>query len=177
SPPPARIAGDLVLDARWSGAADLDLTVVTPEGTRLSWMGGRTGIAAADVTSDAREQLAIGSLRRGNYLIEISRGDGSLDSIRGTVEISVLGTRRALPFELTGARAVVGRIAVALEERLEPIQPSSGLVELGGSASRGSATWCGRGCRRSRAATAPSSRGCQISRARSSSRSRSTHPA
>jgi hypothetical protein len=37
----------------------------------------------------------------------------------------VLGTKRSLPFELAGARAVVGRIGVSLEERLETIDPDT----------------------------------------------------
>src|SRR5262249_6691403 len=40
-------------------------------------------------------------------------------------EIAVLGTKQTLPFELSGARAVVGRIGVSLEERLETVDTST----------------------------------------------------
>jgi tetratricopeptide (TPR) repeat protein len=130
--------GDLVVKARWGGNADLDLTLVTPEGARVSWMGGRTDVVTSDVTSTDREQLALKVLRRGNYLVEISRTAtsaavasagfaGSRDPaggalpVRGTLEIAALGAHRAIPFELTGARAVVGRVSVQLEEHFEEL--------------------------------------------------------
>jgi tetratricopeptide (TPR) repeat protein/Mg-chelatase subunit ChlD len=126
APPAPRLAGDLVLTARWEGDEDLDLSLIAPDGTRVSWMGGRADVTVADATSAAREQLAIRTLRRGNYLVEIGRGNApSGRAIRGTVEIAVLGTKRSLPFELAGARAVVGRIGVSLEERLETIDPEA----------------------------------------------------
>jgi len=120
--PAARPGGDLAITAQWEGGEDLDLSLVSPDGSRVSWMGGRADVTVADATSASREQLAIRALRRGNYLVEIGRGGApSTRPLRGTVEISVLGTRRSLPFELSGPRAVVGRIGVSLEERLETI--------------------------------------------------------
>ena len=124
--PAAKIEGDLVLTAQWEGGEDLDLSLVSPDGTRVSWMGGRTDVTAAEATSASREQLAIRSLRRGNYLVEIGRGGApSTRPLRGTVELSVLGTKKSLPFELSGPRTVVGRIGVSLEERLETFDPST----------------------------------------------------
>ncbi|HWU90177.1 MAG TPA: hypothetical protein VN253_23095, partial [Kofleriaceae bacterium] len=122
APAPARSGGDLVISARWEGGEDLDLSLVSPEGARVSWMGGRTDVAVTDATSTEREQLAIKTLRRGNYLVEIARGAAaSTRPIRGTLEVAVLGTRRSLPFELTGSRLAVARLGVSLEERVETI--------------------------------------------------------
>jgi hypothetical protein len=122
APPASRPGGDLVITARWDGGEDLDLSLVSPDGSRVSWMGGRTDVAVADATSTSTEQLAIRTLRRGNYLVEIGRGAAASGRLaRGTVEINVLGAKQSLPFELTGARLVVGRIGVSLEERLETI--------------------------------------------------------
>ncbi|HMG52978.1 MAG TPA: hypothetical protein VK601_05845, partial [Kofleriaceae bacterium] len=135
APAAPAVAGDLVVRARWDGGADLDLTLVTPDGTRVSWMGGRSDAAAADVTAGDRESLAVKALRRGNYLVEISRATAPaaaalgpfgltaapLAAIRGTLEIAALGARRAIPFELTGARTVVGRVAIRLEQRFEDL--------------------------------------------------------
>ena len=33
------VRGDLLATATWSGGSDVDLSLVTPEGTRISWMG------------------------------------------------------------------------------------------------------------------------------------------
>ncbi len=116
-----QIKGDLVVNARWQGNVDLDLSLVTPDGKRVSWMGGRTDVVVGDASSNEKEQLALKSLKRGNYLIEVTRGGASNGPIRGTLDITVLGTKRSLPFELLGSRAVVSRLGVALEERLEQI--------------------------------------------------------
>ncbi len=118
---PARVAGDLVVHAHWTGNADLDVSIVTPDGTRVSWMGGRSDVAVADATSTEREELAVRTLRRGNYLVEISRGAPGRDPVRGTLDIAALGEHRAIPFELVGNRLVVGRIGISLEERLEEV--------------------------------------------------------
>ena len=126
-----RITGDLVVSARWQGNVDLDLSIVTPDGKRVSWMGGRTDVVVADASSNEKEQLSLKSLKRGNYLVEVTRGGAPNGPVRGTLDITVLGTKRSLPFELVGSRAVVGRLAIALEERLEqvgnsdmvPVQP------------------------------------------------------
>ena len=123
-----RIGGDLVVNARWQGNVDLDLSLVTPDGKRVSWMGGRTDVVVGDASSNEKEQLSLKSLKRGNYLIEVTRGGASQGPIRGTLDITVLGTKRSLPFELLGSRAVVGRLAIALEERLEQITDVGGMM-------------------------------------------------
>jgi tetratricopeptide (TPR) repeat protein len=129
TPIAASPTGDLVVKARWDAAADLDLTLVTPEGSRVSWMGGRSDVVTTDVTSTDHEALAVKALRRGNYLVEISRtssvsalaSPATPGPIRGTLDIAALGAHRSIPFELTGARAVVGRVSVHLEEHFEEL--------------------------------------------------------
>ena len=141
SPIAAPATGDLVVKAHWDPGADLDITLVTPEGARVSWMGGRTDVASTDVTSTDHEALAVKALRRGNYLVEISRASStsplaspaipgpirgtpdptSLGPVRGTLDIAALGAHRSIPFELTGARTVVGRVSVHLEEHFEEL--------------------------------------------------------
>jgi len=91
-------------------------------------MGGRTDVVVGDASSNEKEQLALKSIKRGNYLIEVTRGGASQGPIRGTLDITVLGTKRSLPFELLGSRAVVGRLAIALEERLEQITDLGGMM-------------------------------------------------
>ena len=70
-----KLAGDLVINGTWDRGADLDLTLVAPDGTRVSWQGGRSDVTVADATALDREELAVKTLRRGNYLLEITRGD------------------------------------------------------------------------------------------------------
>ena len=119
---PARSGGDLVVTARWTGAADLDVAVIAPDGSRISWMGGRSDVTVTDSTATDREQLALRTLRRGNYLVEITRnGTPVTGPVRGSIDLSVLGTKKTIPFEVIGARATVGRINVALEQRLDRI--------------------------------------------------------
>ncbi|MEO8705675.1 MAG: FecR domain-containing protein [Kofleriaceae bacterium] len=126
---------DLVIDARWEGGDDLDVSLVTPDGTRVSWMGGRSDVRVTDATNTAKERLALASLKRGNYLVEVGRGGltAGTGTARGTLDIVVLGTKKSLPFELGNgqARKIVGRVSVNLEERIESIDPAATRISLG----------------------------------------------
>jgi Mg-chelatase subunit ChlD len=121
--PAPKLAGDLVINAHWDGGADLDISLITPDATRVSWMGGKSDALVTDATSSEREELAIKSIKKGNYLVEISRGSASGGTVHGTLDITVLGSKKTLPFELAGDRTTVARIAVSLEERYEEINP------------------------------------------------------
>lgn len=127
-----KLGGDLVVNAHWEAAADLDLSIITPTGERVSWMGGRADVVVGDAANNQKEQLALKSIKRGNYLIEVSRGETSIGPIRGSIDVTVLGTKKTLPFELLGSRVVVGRLAVSLEERLEQVFPDQGMVPVPG---------------------------------------------
>jgi tetratricopeptide (TPR) repeat protein len=121
--PAPKLGGDLVMNAKWEGGGDLDISLVTPDATRVSWMGGRADSIVTDATSNEREGLSVKSLKKGNYLVEISRGSAPSGTIRGTLDITVLGAKKSLPFELAGQRTTVARVSVALEERYEEINP------------------------------------------------------
>ncbi len=132
--PAPKAGGDLVVDAHWDGgSADLDVSLVTPDGTRVSWMGGRTDVRVADATSTAKEVLTLKSLKRGHYLLEVARGIPSTNTVRGTLDIVVLGSKKSIPFELTGPRKTVARVSVNLEERVETIDMSAPVVISFGS--------------------------------------------
>jgi tetratricopeptide (TPR) repeat protein len=118
APLPLPIAGDLVLDGVWEAGHDLDVALVTPQGKRISWLGGKADLAVRDHRANDREALALRRLPRGNYLVEVSRSDARPGVVRGTVTVGALGQRRTLPFELTGDRAVVGTVAVSVRSRL-----------------------------------------------------------
>ncbi len=128
APPAPKAGGDLVVDARWGAGADLDVSLVTPDGTRVSWMGGRSDIRVVDATSTEKEQLTLKSLKRGHYLLEVARGVPSTNTVRGTLDIVVLGSKKSIPFELTGARKTVARVSVNLEERVETIDTGAPVV-------------------------------------------------
>ena len=120
NPLAVRATGELVVNGHWDSGADLDITLVTPDGTRVSWMGGRPDVIVTDAVSAEREQLALKSIKRGNYLVEIGRGKLSASvshgTVRGTLDVDLLGARRSLPFELTGSRTVVARLSIGLQE-------------------------------------------------------------
>jgi hypothetical protein len=118
SPTPSRVSGELMLDATWSGP-DVDLTLVTPEGTRLSWMGGRTTVVGEDATRRGSERLGLRRAGQGSYYVEVVRADADRAPVRGSVVVNVLGQRQSIPFELTGERAAIGRIDVARRWRME----------------------------------------------------------
>ncbi|HVV82875.1 MAG TPA: hypothetical protein VHE35_07330, partial [Kofleriaceae bacterium] len=120
APLPPPVAGDLVLDGAWDAGHDLDLALVTPQGKRISWLGGRADVAIRDQRADDREALAVKRLPRGNYLVEVSRSDARPGPVRGTVTITALGQRRTLPFELLSDRATVGTLAITARSRLVP---------------------------------------------------------
>ncbi|MEO8846730.1 MAG: VIT domain-containing protein [Kofleriaceae bacterium] len=126
-----KLGGDLVINGTWDRGADLDLTLVAPDGTRVSWQGGRSDVSVMDATALDREELAVKTLRHGSYLVEITRGDVARSPVRGTLEITVLGVKKSLPFELTGSHTTVGRIDVSLVSHLEAIEggvaPSQGM--------------------------------------------------
>jgi tetratricopeptide (TPR) repeat protein len=122
--PPAgeRATGDLTLDARWSGGGDLDISLIAPDGRRVSWMGGRAGVSAEGAGRDGSERIALRRVTAGNYLVEIARTDPhDTDPVRGEVAVKVLGETRTLSFDLSDTRAVVGRVAVQRRSRLVPM--------------------------------------------------------
>ncbi len=119
---PSRPHGDLLLDATWGGPEDVDLTLVTPQGTRLSFMGGRVNVVGADAHDVGHEVLGLGRTAPGSYVLEVSRTTASAGApVDGRIAVTVLGTHRVLRFHLTGARAEVGRVDVTRHARLVPV--------------------------------------------------------
>ena len=127
APVEPRIAGDLVITGKWDATNDLDISLIAPDGTRVSWMGGRSDVTVADSTAHDREELSVRRLKKGNYLIEISRGETSSAPVHGTLDISALGVKKAMPFELAGSHATVGKIAVTLTPHLVPVNSAEWL--------------------------------------------------
>ncbi|WP_437811267.1 VIT domain-containing protein [Sorangium sp. So ce1078] len=134
APPPADLPGDVQLSAEWTGGADLDLALVDAQGRRLSWMGstlGTLGVRSRDATSTRAESLALRSLPKGSYIVEIARasaGDGASPSalsgaagaVRGELTLRLAGETRKVPFALEGARLELGTVRVFFTSRLVP---------------------------------------------------------
>ncbi|MEZ4393301.1 MAG: VIT domain-containing protein [Polyangiales bacterium] len=118
------VRGELQVSASWYGGGDLDLALIDPRGTRISWQGGRSGVTASGATSAGREAIGVSRASSGEWLVEVVRGerDPSGDSsVRGEVTVNILGERRTIPFSLQGPRARVARAAVVRESHLVPI--------------------------------------------------------
>lgn len=116
-----RFGGDFTIEGEWDGDVDLDIGIVTSQGTRLSWMGGRQTVRGEDATGRGRERLGLRYTGAGTYYVEVSRTDDSdLDEVRGTLRIRVLGQTRTVPFTLRDANETVARVQVRRERRLVP---------------------------------------------------------
>jgi ferric-dicitrate binding protein FerR (iron transport regulator) len=114
---------DLSVEASWSGAVDLDITIVAPDGTRLSWMGGRTTVVGRDAAAIGHETLGLRTATVGSYVIEIARTH--LDDrrpITGELRIRSLDASRTVPFRLDHERVEVARARIRRESRLEPVR-------------------------------------------------------
>ncbi|MGB0678356.1 MAG: hypothetical protein ACPGUV_01680, partial [Polyangiales bacterium] len=118
------LRGELRLDARWDVPEDLDLSLITPEGTRLSWLGGRTTVRARDVRAKLRESLGLRRITPGSYWLEISRSHNRTKppALRGHVQAKVLQQSRRLHFHLPAGqnRRLIARIEVRRQARLVP---------------------------------------------------------
>ena len=114
------IRGDLTIDASWTSSTNLDISLITPQGTRISWMGGRTTVSGDNVEAPGNERLALRSATVGNYLVEVSRVDrDDHEPIQGELRINALGSRRTLRFDLSGPRTVVGSVDIVRRSRME----------------------------------------------------------
>lgn len=117
-----RTRGELLLDARWSGGDDLDLTLVAPDGSRISWMGGRANVVASTPFGAGSETLGLRSATVGNYQIEVSRTNAAdRRPISGEIRVRVLDETQTIRFTLRGERETVGRAVVRREERMEAV--------------------------------------------------------
>ncbi len=114
------LRGELRLEAKWDGGShDLDISLIHPDGHRVSWLGAPTRaiISAEDVHSTSREALALLGSKAGEYVIEITRASGQ-GTVRGTLTVRVAGATRSIPFVLDGDRLTLGTVRVFWKSRL-----------------------------------------------------------
>ncbi|MCC7000077.1 MAG: VWA domain-containing protein [Deltaproteobacteria bacterium] len=128
TPAPAPRKVELSLNASWGSDADLDVALVAPSGSRISFMGGRKISAdpGAAITA-GRERLGIPKIAKGSYLVEITRSKlGDTTPVAGEVEITVLGVKRVIPFTLSTDRVVLGRIDVTSQFKWVQVARTNG---------------------------------------------------
>ena len=124
--PAPRDRGDLTVEASWSGEDDVSISLVTADGTRLSWMGGRTTVVGRDARTAGRELVGLSRAAVGSYVIEVVRTDPNTigRAVSGELRVRAIDERETLRFTLGAgeSRRVVGRVAVRRETRLEAVR-------------------------------------------------------
>ncbi len=132
---PGRGRPALSIEASWQSedgsSEDLDLSLVTPQGTRVWWLGGRRTVFGTDGMRAGAERIGLRRLSPGTYRVEIGRLDTSgsmrtLAPVRGTVRIASrhAGRGRQMPFTLPpvpGARVHVATLVVRTRQELEDL--------------------------------------------------------
>jgi hypothetical protein len=125
APDDSLLNGDLTITARFDGDEDLDISLIDPDGQRVSWLGAptRAVIAARDVLSPEREGLSLRGAKPGEYVIEVVRARRAGPPVRGELDVRAAGSVARIPFTLTGTRASVGLVTVKMVPRLVPAGP------------------------------------------------------
>jgi DNA-directed RNA polymerase specialized sigma24 family protein len=120
--PDSELGGDLRLEASWSSGVDLDLSLLDPEGNRVSWLGapGKAVISARDATSTGVEALALRGAKPGQYVIEVVRPAAG-PTVSGTLTVTAAGVVRRIPFTLDSTRAPLAVVNIKMRSRLVPL--------------------------------------------------------
>jgi tetratricopeptide (TPR) repeat protein len=118
---PRTLRADVMVDATWSGGADLDVSIIQANGTRVSWMGGHNNVVGENASRVGEERLGVRGLGAGSYLIEVSRAGDDTTPISGSLRVRAIDGNRTIPFTLTGSRLVLGRIDIRRESRMEQV--------------------------------------------------------
>ena len=113
-------SGAITLKGTWDQSADVDLVLVSPTGERISWASRSRKIHAQDVTSLAREELALNDWNSGAFEIEAVRATPGTQPIDGRITIAAADGSRTIPFHIANDRARVGRVDVRYESVLVP---------------------------------------------------------
>ncbi|MBN1654770.1 MAG: hypothetical protein JXA30_13445, partial [Deltaproteobacteria bacterium] len=118
---PEPMKGELLLSASWKPKEDIDLSLITPQGARVSWMGGRSTAVSAKASALDQEILGLERASAGRYMLEASRiKPNAVSPINGIMKVEVLGIKHEFNFSLSSERTPVGRIVVRRRARLVP---------------------------------------------------------
>jgi hypothetical protein len=115
--------GDVVVAARWSGGADLDVALLDPSGRRAGVATRLKGARVEGALSRDHETLALASGEAGPFVVEIVRTslDDMTTPIDGKVTIRAFGQTQTVPFVLRGPRVQVARVDVRWQAELVPV--------------------------------------------------------
>jgi len=116
--------GDVIVNATWTGGADLDIALVDPSGRRAGTVSRLKSARVENALATDRETVSVASSEAGSFLVEIVRTDSRQSSPQsGSVTIRAFGLTQTIPFVLNAdrARAQVGRVDVRWEAELVPV--------------------------------------------------------
>ncbi|MDP3273799.1 MAG: VIT domain-containing protein [Deltaproteobacteria bacterium] len=127
------VRGELTVEARWDTPVDLDLAVIDPSGTRVTWAWGRTrGLTVLNAQGRDGESLGLSRLSQtGDYVIELSRPVRNGPVVRGTITVRAMGRSSVFRVTLESHQDTqrVGGVHVTRDSRLVEVangQPESG---------------------------------------------------
>lgn len=118
-PTPPRTRGDLMVEASWPGGDDIDISLIAPDGSRISWMGGRTNVVALGPMSAGSESLGLRTASVGTYQIEVTRRGEGTHAISGQLRVRALESNQTIPFTISSGRSIVGRATVRREAQMQ----------------------------------------------------------
>ena len=117
-PASSAVRGRVTLRARWQGAGDLDLALVTSRGRRISWLSNRRRLSFARVTSPTEEQLGVRWLPPGRYRVELSGRGSAAQPVSGVLHLRAPGLRRRIPFTLRRGQTYLAELRITRQSRL-----------------------------------------------------------
>jgi hypothetical protein len=125
--------GDVVVSANWTGGADLDLSVLDPQGRRYGAVTRMKTARVSSATARDHETIALSSSEAGSLVVEIVRASASDTSApaTGTVTIRAFGQTQSFPFTMTGVRTQVGRVDLRWDQELVPLDGTES-IDVGG---------------------------------------------
>ena len=114
--------GDFVVSATWDGGADadLDVSILDPNGNRAAWAGRAKGVRVDGATSKNRETLAFSSGGTGPFVVEVVRASGGTGTVSGSLAVRALGVSQTVPFTLPAGttRLQLVRVDVRMDSNL-----------------------------------------------------------
>lgn len=115
--------GDVVVTATWDGGADLDLTLLDPNGRRAGVTSRMRGARVEGATARDHETVALSTGDAGPFVVEIGRAMAAEGNapVSGRITVKAFGETQTVPFTLTGARTPVVRVDVRWEQQLVPL--------------------------------------------------------
>ncbi len=126
---PDTVNGDFVVTATWDGGADadLDVSILDPNGTRAAWASRAKGVRVDGATSKTRESLSLSSGGTGPFVVELVRASGGTGTVSGSLAIRALGVTQNVPFTIPSgtSRVQLARVDVRMDSNLVPVDDVS----------------------------------------------------